>query len=735
MSEQSRFLGMIADNTMAVLLGARQHAAEWSDQVQELTRRARAANDVGMVALLEAIAALLAGEPTAEIHPHLDGVFAACWSRVTQGVAEGGDPVRQAVFALLNARTGEEFARILEAHHRHLLSEVADDVLDELIEQYRNDPERAAHLEQCRSFLRDCIRQAVVEAELTAKGPDSGPGQGGLRVGVTILFNAATKDEVEAVICERLRQLDGEGFFSEPLRDLLQAYSAEEFDQLLRALRATRLAATSDECEQKIGAWLAEYPEVVPVVMQLGGAGRDDVAQGMKAARTAADRKTVRVIQLLLDAETAEKGREIILAYQERLLCESIDRIFVRLLEAQRGRPDLVRLLRGHHAVLQRCRQEGVHAVFRTAETERLVEEHEPELDLDILAQNTLSVLLTSPVPRGDWLESVQRHLTRARHSGNTAAAALLVTVVGLLGGRQQGPAPDLYEPYRWCWERIATGLRTGQDPVADALSRLLNARGLAARRAVIEQSMGFLLTRAASLILIGLCEQHRDDPDMLAHLRGVQILLRRCAKRGVVEALAVEARREELIDQFNRPELGRGTARREYLCQAILEVLDPEAEPAFCAAIHNEIGLCLCTVPGEDRASRLERAIEHYRAALQFDAPREAWAETHSNLGGCLRRACPGRTGGKHRDGHPSLHGRAGGADPRRRHRGVGRYPLQLGNGIPPAGAGRPGCEPRDGHRMLHHCGRGTESEAGPASVGPAHAQPRLGLHQSPGR
>ena len=62
---------------------------EWFKAVQGLQGQARENKDEPTVALLEAVAKLLMGDPVASLDPKLEGRQAECWARIVEGVSKG----------------------------------------------------------------------------------------------------------------------------------------------------------------------------------------------------------------------------------------------------------------------------------------------------------------------------------------------------------------------------------------------------------------------------------------------------------------------------------------------------------------------------------------------------------------------------------------------------------------------------------------------------------------------
>lgn len=80
-------LEVIAENTIAVLTDRPEAAADWQRTMHQSRIRAAELDDSMMVALLQAIDALLRGEPVDQVTPSLAGPHAVCWQRIADALA------------------------------------------------------------------------------------------------------------------------------------------------------------------------------------------------------------------------------------------------------------------------------------------------------------------------------------------------------------------------------------------------------------------------------------------------------------------------------------------------------------------------------------------------------------------------------------------------------------------------------------------------------------------------
>ena len=159
-------LDIIAHNTIAVLTVLPTKKAQWVETIQQGRAQAQAARESPLVALLDAITRLLEGDKPGPTPPGLDGAYASCWQNIVEGIANSPkrDPVTYAVLALLNCDTWDESKRIVKTMEDVLLTEAADQVLENLLEQYNDDQEMMAEIEAHRELLRRCQIDGIDKA-------------------------------------------------------------------------------------------------------------------------------------------------------------------------------------------------------------------------------------------------------------------------------------------------------------------------------------------------------------------------------------------------------------------------------------------------------------------------------------------------------------------------------------------------------------------------------------------
>jgi CHAT domain-containing protein len=102
MSEGNNILETIATNTVMVLIDLPEKRDEWRSGIEQIRSRARELDDASMLALLDAVEGLLAGERPDALDPGLEGPFAEgpyaeCWAAIRQRLKQGTDRIRAAL--------------------------------------------------------------------------------------------------------------------------------------------------------------------------------------------------------------------------------------------------------------------------------------------------------------------------------------------------------------------------------------------------------------------------------------------------------------------------------------------------------------------------------------------------------------------------------------------------------------------------------------------------------------
>ncbi len=167
------------------------------------------------------------------------------------------------------------------------------------------------------------------------------------------------------------------------------------------------------------------------------------------------------VIQFL-NADHWERSRRVLARHPE-LLTDGAAAVLEKLIEAATGQGDdeAARYLTLHRDLLALCRQVGVEEAFRRlgSEMPRLGEDIAVDV-LEVIAFNTVAVIVDIPERLGEWLDSLREIEQQALDYGDDPMVTLVQAIRALLRGAKPGSlAPPLSGPYRACWESIVKGL------------------------------------------------------------------------------------------------------------------------------------------------------------------------------------------------------------------------------------------------------------------------------------
>ena len=154
-----------------------------------------------------------------------------------------------------------------------------------------------------------------------------------------------------------------------------------------------------------------------------------------------------------ITTEDWSAAREYLRGHPELLSLEA-DGVFERLIEshARRNEHNVVRQLVVHRDLLRAARELGEDAAFGRV--------FDPPDALDIIADNTVTVLTTRDEERENWLRTVQMARIRAAELGDEQTRRLLEAVSRLLLGEEPASIDlDLEGEQARAWERIIAAL------------------------------------------------------------------------------------------------------------------------------------------------------------------------------------------------------------------------------------------------------------------------------------
>ena len=222
-----------------------------------------------------------------------------------------------AILALISAENDSEKKRVLDTHADLLLTDAADDLLADWLEQSKGNAQYTLLLEECRALLR---RQTTQKQELMPA--------------VLALINAENDAQSKRVI-------------------------EEHADLLL-----------TDEAEQLLNDWLiqpqGDYARTVQERLTLLARCRKEGISSAFAeqVRPRPPREKVQpAILALVEAKSANQREQLIQQQQDILLSDAADDFLAAWIENEEE-DDVIRNLRECRTLLAKCRDEGIEAAF-----------------------------------------------------------------------------------------------------------------------------------------------------------------------------------------------------------------------------------------------------------------------------------------------------------------------------------------------------------------------------------
>ncbi|MDX6380977.1 MAG: hypothetical protein QOI57_2001 [Rubrobacteraceae bacterium] len=350
--------------------------------------------------------------------------------------------------------------------------------------------------------------------------------------------------------------------------------------------------------------------------------------------------RIIEAVQAFVTADTWAGSKQIVEANRDVLLTDAANEVFADLLEQYKDNENATRILEEHHALLLRCRSEGIDAAFA-----ELVAPGDPST---AVPESIVEAVLAFANAR-TWAESKQMVEARRDVLLTDAADGVLANLLTqykedenatrILGQRRALLARCRREGIEAAFADLVP-----QSPVEVVLA-FVNAQTWTESKQIAEAHRDVLLTNTADEVLVTLLEQYEDNEDATRQLEEHRALLARCYCKGIDAAFADRlpppaARSESELGTLLQ-ELGQLTKPGDMpqavaVCQAALELVSRDSQPELWAALQGRLGNSLAQNPLGDRAQNIEDAIEHYELALQVytrqDFP-EQWATTQNNL------------------------------------------------------------------------------------------------------
>nr|MBN1228678.1 hypothetical protein [Anaerolineae bacterium] len=163
-----------------------------------------------------------------------------------------------------------------------------------------------------------------------------------------------------------------------------------------------------------------------------------------------------------ITADNWEESRRFLDNHPELLQAE-VPNIFDRLIKTHtaRGERNVVRQLVVHRDLLRACWELGIDQAF-----ERVMN---PPETLEMLVDNTISVLTSRPTSRKEWQEIVNLSRIRAAETSDEPMLAFLRAISRLLDGESPSDiAPVLTPDYHSGWQRITAAVTEEPSPPGD---------------------------------------------------------------------------------------------------------------------------------------------------------------------------------------------------------------------------------------------------------------------------
>ena len=174
MSDQPDILNLIAHNTIAVITTMPEKREQWLNDICEIACQAEANDDQQMVELLDAIVKLLGGTSLDSLDPNLEGPYMECWSHIIAGLANASqNELIETVLSFLNTDSLEEKKQIALEKKDILLTEAADEIFSDLLEQYKENSLAAMEIKQSQGLLVRCRDEGIEKVFSSVRVIDS----------------------------------------------------------------------------------------------------------------------------------------------------------------------------------------------------------------------------------------------------------------------------------------------------------------------------------------------------------------------------------------------------------------------------------------------------------------------------------------------------------------------------------------------------------------------------------